>query len=220
MEKKRFGVSPLIAAIQSKDLSAVQHALDQGSSLEERDIHGFPGLPLRTACFVGDVAIVKELIKRGADLNAPTGEGPGAPINLAMRAGHREIVSLLLANNSPIPYGVEIPANLLKRADEIAKPPAEEKTPLFDAFDPLLAPPEISVPPSQTVETPPKDDNMLEFVDSITSNALLQTRPALTYDHDYQLLSEDFGNRAAGGAWEQIEPFEDARISGRRSREI
>lgn len=210
--KKRFGVSPLIAAIQSKDLSAVQHALDAGAALEESDIHGYPGLPLRTACFVGDVAITKELIKRGANLNAPTGDGPGAPIRLAMRAGHREIVSLLLANHSPIPYGVDIPSNLHDRAAELANPGRREREESFLAdFDPL-----VPEPSSIPEKVPYEDDNMIEFVNSMSNNALMQTQPGIGYDMDYRLLNDDFENR--NGAWEKIDAAEEARVSGRRGR--
>jgi hypothetical protein len=216
MEKKRFGTSPLIAAIQSKDLSAVQRILDAGAVLEESDIHGYPGLPLRTACFVGDVAITKELIKRGANLNAPTGDGPGAPIRLAMRAGHREIVALLLANHSPIPFGIDIPPHLYARADDLANPGRREREDRFLAdFDP---PPLPSNAATQSEPAAFEDDNMIEFVNSMTDNALQHTHPGITYDMDYSLLSRDIENQAGG--WGKIDATEDAKVSGRRGRNI
>ena len=214
MERKRFGVSPLIAAIQSKNLAAVQQALDDGAALEESDIHGYPGLPLRTACFGGDLAITQELIKRGADLNAPTADGPGAPIRLAMRAGHREIVSLLLANHCPIPYGVDIPQNLFARAEELAAPSRRERDADFLDDFALPSASESAAPESDLFE----DDNMIEFVNSMTNNALLQTQPGITYDVDHSLISRDFENRT--GAWEKIDVVEESRHSGRRGREI
>lgn len=81
-------------------------ALDHGADIEEADIHGDTGLPLRIACFKGHVDIIRELIRRGADIHAPNAQGPGGPIRMAHRGGHHKIVDLLLA------HGAELPADL------------------------------------------------------------------------------------------------------------
>lgn len=96
MTKKSFTPSKLVEAIRAGNLGGVIHLLDQGADLEERDIHGFPGLPLRTACFGGNLGIVRELLKRGANVTAPASDGPDAPARLARRAGHQGIVDLLV----------------------------------------------------------------------------------------------------------------------------
>lgn len=81
-------------------------ALDHGADIEEADIHGDSGLPLRIACFKGHVEIIRELIRRGADIHAPNAQGAGGPIRMAHRGGHHKIVDLLLA------HGAELPADL------------------------------------------------------------------------------------------------------------
>ena len=78
MAVKPFTPSKLIAAIRSGLLDEVIVAIAEGADIEEPDMHGFVGLPLRTACFAGDIAIVRELLNRGADINAVASDGPGA----------------------------------------------------------------------------------------------------------------------------------------------
>lgn len=97
--------SKLISAIRSGDLPGVIDALNNGGNLEEPDIHGFVGLPLRTACFEGNVEIVLELLNRGANINAMAGDGANAPMRLAQRGKHQDITALLIERgataNSP-----------------------------------------------------------------------------------------------------------------------
>lgn len=104
--------SALRRAVELGNLRAVQSALDYGGNIEEADMHGDPGLPLRIACFRGHLAVVYELIQRGANIHAPNGQGIGGPIRMAVKGGHHQIVQLLLA------HGAELPADLtLPRAD-------------------------------------------------------------------------------------------------------
>ena len=95
MTAKRPTPSNLIAAIRISDLEGVRRALDDGADVNEPDMHGHGGLPLRTACFEGDAAIVRELLQHGANPNAEASDGPGAALRLALRRGHPEIVALL-----------------------------------------------------------------------------------------------------------------------------
>lgn len=106
MSGKHLSPSPLVAAIRSGSLLAVSNALDDGAHIEEADMHGQPGLPLRTACFSGNLEIVGELIRRGANINAPGNDGPGMPLRLAQRAGHPAVITLL------IQHGAEVPPDL------------------------------------------------------------------------------------------------------------
>lgn len=112
MSGRNFAPSPLVAAIRAGRLSQVVALLEEGADLEEKDIHGFSGLPLRTACFEGDVAIVRELLDHGATPNAMAADGPGAPIRLALRSGHPEIAALLLDHGAALPPGLALPPDV------------------------------------------------------------------------------------------------------------
>lgn len=109
--------SKLQKAIEQGSLEAVVAALDSGADIEATDMHGYPGHPLRTACFNGHRAIVLELLKRGADIHAPNAQGLGAPVRMAARGRHREIVLLLLEHGADVPSGVD----LLLADDEVSK---------------------------------------------------------------------------------------------------
>lgn len=138
MAVKPFTPSKLITAIRSGRLDQVIAAIAEGANIEEPDMHGFVGLPLRTACFAGEIAIVRELLNRGADINAVASDGPGAPLRLAQRGKHQEIIALLLihgaeslpatAQNAPATVPIEV---LPLRPDEAVAPPPikAEETP-------------------------------------------------------------------------------------------
>lgn len=102
MAAKFLPPSKLITAIRASNLADVIHALDDGANVEEADMHGFVGLPLRTACFEGNIDIVRELLTRGADINAIAGDGPGAPMRLAQRGKHQHVVDLLVTHGATI----------------------------------------------------------------------------------------------------------------------
>lgn len=131
--------SKLIAAVQRGDADAVNAALDDGADIEEADMHGMPGLPLRTACFSGDLAIVRELARRGANINAPGSEGPGMPLRLALRCRHLVIVDELIGRGADIPDNAETPPPLNRGAETPEEPipllPTEAATPVFAIVD-------------------------------------------------------------------------------------
>jgi len=108
MAKQGISPSPLLAAVRAGNLDQVVAALDNGAAIDEADIHGHPGLPLRTACFEGHAAIVAELIRRGADINASAADGPGMPLRLAVRGRQQAIVDLLLAHGAEAPTGLNL----------------------------------------------------------------------------------------------------------------
>lgn len=101
--------SALRRAIEKGNLEAVKTALDHGAVIEEADMHGNPGLPMRIACFKGHADIVRELIQRGADIHAANAEGAGGPIRMASRGQHMHIVELLLAHGAEVPQDVQLP---------------------------------------------------------------------------------------------------------------
>ena len=78
MAKPGLPVSKLMVAIRAGNLDAAIKALADGNPVNEADVHGHPGLPLRTACFEGDLAIIDELIRCGADVNDVDRGPPGA----------------------------------------------------------------------------------------------------------------------------------------------
>lgn len=121
--------SELIGAIRSGHLSAVIAALDNGADIEESDIHGHSGLPLRTACFGGNSEIVAELIRRGADLNARGSDGVSQPLRLAVRCKQRSIALLLIEHGAKIPDGVEISQEWLGSTKTPDLPPLEMPPP-------------------------------------------------------------------------------------------
>ena len=98
--------SALRRAIENGDLQGVLTALQHGADIEETDMHGDPGHPLRIACFRGHAEIVQALIRHGADIHAPNAQGPGGPLRLAARGRHYPIIQLLIA------HGAELPADL------------------------------------------------------------------------------------------------------------
>lgn len=100
MTNKAITTSPLMDAIRAGSLTDVLRALDAGADVEEIDMHGRRGLPLRTACFQGNPEIVRELLIRGADPNVAADDGPGAPIRLARRRGHIEVLDLLFQHGA------------------------------------------------------------------------------------------------------------------------
>lgn len=113
--------SALRRAIEKGNLQAVIAALDHGATIEESDMHGDPGLPMRIACFKGHADIVLELIKRGADIHAPNAQGSGGPIRMAARGEHTHIIQLLLTHGAELPEDIQMPAassgERRKRAD-------------------------------------------------------------------------------------------------------
>lgn len=111
MAAKFLPPSKLITAIRAGNLSEVTETLNNGADLEEADIHGFVGLPLRTACFEGNIEIVQELLNRGANINALAGDGPNAPMRLAQRGKHAQVIALLVQHGAiPADTGPKIMA--------------------------------------------------------------------------------------------------------------
>jgi hypothetical protein len=169
MAVKPFTPSKLIAAIRSGLLDEVIVAIAEGADIEEPDMHGFVGLPLRTACFAGDIAIVRELLNRGADINAVASDGPGAPLRLAQRGKNQEILALLLAHGTESMPGTR---------------PAPPATTPIEAL-PLRPDEAVAHPPVKAEEAPPAlPDNTIEFT---------RDEPEATVDIEEIHLTSSYG---------------------------
>jgi len=104
MAAKFFTPSKLMTAIRAGLLDEVINAIATGGNIEEADMHGIPGLPLRTACFEGNLEIVRELLNRGADINAIASDRPEAPLRLAQRGKHQSTVFTFRRSLYPRPH--------------------------------------------------------------------------------------------------------------------
>lgn len=171
MTVKGFKTNKLIDAIHAGSLSGVLNALDAGDDIEMPDMHGYSGLPLRTACFEGHLAIVRELLNRGANPDAIASDGPGAPLRLASRKGHQDIAQLLLQKGAMPLEGMASPCLVLD-APNVSLPdefitPAETKPDNVVEFSTYDAPPPTE---EATIPTLPesKPGNLIEFSSSDT----------------------------------------------------
>ena len=158
MAAKKLTASKLIVAIREGLLSDVIKSIEEGSDIEEADMHGFFGLPLRTACFEGDEAIVRELLKHGVNINTVASDGPGAPLRLAQRRGHQSVVDLLQL------HGAEILPSLAASSNETSAETSPNRASHIIEFE--TTPIEAVAPelPEEPSAAPP--GNIIEFSSS------------------------------------------------------
>lgn len=83
--------SPLFLAAGEGRVNAVRYLLDQGADVNGREYGGRTALT--EAAFSGNASIIKELILRGADVNAIT--EAGTPLDIALQANHPAAIDLL-----------------------------------------------------------------------------------------------------------------------------
>lgn len=156
--------SDLMNAVRAGNLDGVLLAIAHGADVEEADMHGYPGLPLRTASFAGHYDIVLTLLEHGANVNAPTAEGNGAPLRLARRAKHQHIASLLLERGAELPYEeAPVPKPLI----EPMPAPAAELTANAPAAATIIEEPAADQAPSgipgDLRRQPRPESNIIEF---------------------------------------------------------
>lgn len=82
-----YDATPLMLAVNSRDLEMVQLLLDGGARVNLVDRNGDPAL--NWATFYGDLALVDLLLARGADA---TLVGHGNALEVSMRRGHQALV--------------------------------------------------------------------------------------------------------------------------------
>jgi ankyrin repeat protein len=83
--------APLLLAAGEGRLDAVRYLLDQGADVNARDERGRSALT--EAAFNGNPSVIKELILRGAELNALSDEGTA--LDIAIITKHEDAVDLL-----------------------------------------------------------------------------------------------------------------------------
>lgn len=149
MTATKSPTSDLIRAIHAGQISDVINALNEGADIDAEDMHGFAGLPLRTASFEGNLAIVRELLARGANENAAASDGPAAPLRLALRKGHQDVVALLQQHGAQMPEGFVAHASPIPATLAAVHSPSPAELTLDDAEVPTF--PE-SIPDSNVIE--------------------------------------------------------------------
>lgn len=65
------------------------------------------GLAIGMACFLGHVAIVRELARRGVPVNAPDNTLPTAPLAMAVRGAKTDVVRALIELGAVVPDGMQ-----------------------------------------------------------------------------------------------------------------
>lgn len=179
--------SPLIAAIRQGDLQKISQLLTNGEDIEEADIHGFKGLPLRTACFAGNLGIVKALLDQGANPNAQASDGPAAPLRAAIRAGHQTITRLLIERGTEVPLGLTLPLGI--------DLPANQMLPPDDAF---LTPGRIKSATASTLETRDQQpDHTLDFAHDFSETDIEEVNIKACRGLDTSILTIEFETSSA-----------------------
>lgn len=193
MTIKGFTTNKLINAIRAGSLSGVLTALNDGGDIEMPDMHGFSGLPLRTACFEGNLAVVRELLNRGANPNAIASDGPGAPLRLALRKGHQDIAELLLQKGAMALEGTTISSETpdASSTDEVVTlTPPEKKPDNIVEFSPSDTP----LPTAVAIALPlneSKPGNLIEFSPSDIPLPTDDAETSSNFGTDTSLLSMD-----------------------------
>jgi len=94
----------LARVVRSGRLEEVVQFLECGLG---RDRPAELGLGLAMACFLGHREIVRELVKRGAPLNLPTGLADASPLAMAGKGKQKKTIQLLVALGARIPDGFD-----------------------------------------------------------------------------------------------------------------
>ena len=113
---------PLVRAIRSGNVSAIQNSLQQGADLDRADAR-FKIRPLHWASLVGNLQVVSLLIEQGADVNQANDDG-NTPMHAAAFLGHEDVLALLLkhgANSNARNREGKTPISAVDASEDITK---------------------------------------------------------------------------------------------------
>ena len=99
-----FGVTPLMAAVENQFLDAQTFLIDQGADVNLQDGSGLTVLHYATEVSIdpSSCLIVKQLINRGANINAVTNDEKLTPLMLACKNKNVSVVNCLLQNGANV----------------------------------------------------------------------------------------------------------------------
>ena len=85
------GAPPLVLAAREGRVNAVRYLLDQGADVNARDASGHNALA--EATYFAQVPVIKELLARGANINALT--NGATPLDIALTRNDNAVIDLL-----------------------------------------------------------------------------------------------------------------------------
>ncbi|MBI3432587.1 MAG: ankyrin repeat domain-containing protein [Hydrogenophilales bacterium] len=95
LERQREALGEIKGDFRNVSLFLINHGADLNI-----DVQG--DTPIRMAALVGDVALVKAMIEKGADIKAIVRDANESPLHAAIAEGHREIAELLINNGADV----------------------------------------------------------------------------------------------------------------------
>jgi serine/threonine protein kinase len=81
-------------ALRSRDVEALQEAIEEGAALDQTDGGGWR--PTHLVARAGDAASLEVLLRAGVDVDAPTSDDGMTALHLAARYGHTSVVKMLI----------------------------------------------------------------------------------------------------------------------------
>ncbi|KAI1089162.1 ankyrin [Rostrohypoxylon terebratum] len=98
-----WAMTPLIAAIQTRNKNLVQLLLDRGANTNREAAYGVSQTPLQAAAYVGSLDIVELLLQNGADVNTKAAlRRGGTALQCAAASGNCNIVTILIDHGADI----------------------------------------------------------------------------------------------------------------------
>ena len=88
------GSTPLILAVNGNHYDTAVYLMEQGCDVHVSNKNGYSSL--LSACFLGHVLLVTELVNRKADVNQAQSAQGWTPLGLAASKGHVEVARILL----------------------------------------------------------------------------------------------------------------------------
>jgi ankyrin repeat protein len=97
------GSSPVMAAVSAGNSSIFHYFVSLQACLDKQ--HGFFGNILQTACYLGRLEILKEILSSGFDINARL-EPYGSAFIMAIQAGNFDIAELLISRGADVTLNI------------------------------------------------------------------------------------------------------------------